>query len=125
MVGQLVRGDGKQIAFQRPRSVVIRQAREQPDQRFLHDVLGGIAAPQSGLDISQQPALEPRDQFLPGFRLPGPNAVDEDGVGGHGGRLQDEATGYMSDGSIAWLASILAASRLRRERGNRFQPHAR
>ena len=45
VVSELVRGDRKQIALERPALVVVWQARKKADERFLHYVFAGSPAP--------------------------------------------------------------------------------
>ena len=88
IVGQLVGRDREQIALQRPPRVVVRQAGEKADERFLHDVFAGRPPPQPALDERQQPAFVLGNQRIPGLRLAGADLLHQQHVGmrrvGHG-----------------------------------------
>ena len=71
VVGQLVGGDREQIAFERAAGVVVGQAGEEADERFLHDVFARGAAAQPAIDERQQPAFVLRDERIPRVRLAG------------------------------------------------------
>jgi len=103
VVGQLVGGNAKEIPLQRPRLVVVRQAREKPDEGVLHDVLGRGPYGQAGLDERQQTAFISRDQLAPHGRIPLPNASDEHAIKfllRHDARAA-ELRNEISDGRLA------------------------
>ena len=53
MIGQLVGGNRKQIAFQRTPLVEIRQAGQKSDKRLLHQVFGHAAMFRAAFDKRQ------------------------------------------------------------------------
>ena len=84
VVGQFVGGDREQIRFGVAFLVVMRQAGEEADKRFLNDVLAGGAIAQAAIDERQQAAFKPFDEVLPGARVARPDLLDQEffGVGG-------------------------------------------
>ena len=81
VVGQLVGGDRKQPAFQRPTRVVVGQAGEKPDESLLHHVLAGGPASQATLHERQQTPFVMGDQVIPRLGLPLADVFDQQGVG--------------------------------------------
>lgn len=88
MVGQFVGGNREQVSFQRPMLVEVRQAGQEPDERLLHEVLGRRLLARAALDIGQQPALEPGDQFVPRLRVTLADAANQQSVDFRGPRHQ-------------------------------------
>ena len=84
-VGQLVGGDGEQIALQRLIRVVVRQAVEEADEGLLDQVLGRGPIGHPAGDEAQQPAFVARDELVPGVGLAGADARDQQGFGTAGG----------------------------------------
>src|SRR5207237_486050 len=75
MVGQLVGADRKQIAFQRPTTVVVRQTVEKAEERFLDDVFAGAAAAEAAFDEGEQPAFVALDQIVPSVAFTAADAL--------------------------------------------------
>lgn len=80
-VGQLVGTDRKQERLERCRRVVVRQCRQEPDERLLHHIFGQLPVLQPTGRERQQPPLVLVDEPLPrrGFALA--NAGEEDMIG--------------------------------------------
>ena len=68
IIRQFVSADGKQIALQRPLAIVIRQAVEESNKRFLDDVFSSGSTPQATFDKGQQSTFITRDQIAPGIQ---------------------------------------------------------
>ena len=81
VVGQLVGADREQVAFQRAAAVVVRQAVEKAEERFLHDVFARAAAAEAAFDERQEPAFVAGDQVVPGVVFAAADAIDEQAVG--------------------------------------------
>jgi hypothetical protein len=77
--------DGEQIRLQGRPLIVIGQADQKAQKRFLHHVFARLPVSQPAVDEGQQPALETVNQFLPGWRVPGPNLGDQLRFGKRGG----------------------------------------
>src|SRR5690348_4926260 len=75
--------DGKQIAFQRPARIEIRQARKKPNQRLLDDVFRCVAPFQPAFDKGQEPPFVARNQLVPRRFISGANLLDQQYLGRH------------------------------------------
>src|SRR5690606_5592046 len=81
MVGQFVRTDRKQVAFERPLAVEVRQAVEKAEKGFLDDVFAGRATAEAAFDKSEEPPFVPGDQVGPSCCFALTYAIDEKRVG--------------------------------------------
>ena len=86
VVGDLVRGDGKQVGLQLALLVEVRQTVEETDETFLHYVLTGRSVAQTPLHKRQKAALVARDQVLPGALVALTDLLNEQAIafGCHG-----------------------------------------
>src|SRR5262249_17037209 len=101
VVGQLVRGDGEQVRLHVALLVVVGQAREEPDEGLLHDVLAGRAVAQPAVDEGEQPPLVPLDQLPPGLGVAGAHRPDQECLGVGRGHRSPVAPGREPAGRAA------------------------
>jgi len=87
VIGQLVSSDREEIGLHVSLLIVVGQAGQEPDERFLDHVLAGRSIAEPAIDKRQQPPLKPLDELPPGLGIAGTHLPDQKSVGvGHGHR---------------------------------------
>ena len=80
MICQFVGADGEQIALQGPPAVVVREAIEEADERFLNNILRGRAITETTLDEGQETALVAGYQVVPSVGVTRSNSFNEETI---------------------------------------------
>ena len=81
VIGQLVGSDREEIGLHVSFLVVVGQAGQEPDERFLDHVLAGRSITEPAVDKRQQPPLEPLDELPPGLSIARAHLPDQKDVG--------------------------------------------
>src|SRR5271157_5191444 len=81
VIGQLVSSDREEIGLHVSLLVVVGQAGQEPDERFLDHVLAGRSIAEPTIDKRQQPPLEPLDELPPGLGIADTHLPDQKSVG--------------------------------------------